>query len=60
MLGPGSDKEVALRLLVRSARAVGDPRVYSDGVTEVDVEIRVDAILKEVGRLLESDQPHGP
>ncbi len=57
VLGPGSDKEIALRLLLRSACVAGDPRVYSDGVTEVNVEIPVDAVAAKVLQLLDSANP---
>jgi hypothetical protein len=56
-LGPGGDKEIALRLLVRSARTAGDARVYSDGVTEVDVEMPADVVLGAVGEWLGSADP---
>jgi hypothetical protein len=55
--GAGGDREVVLRLLVRSARAVGDARVYSDGVTEVDVEIPADMVLQQVGQWLRPVDP---
>ena len=50
-VGPGSDSEVALRLLLRTARMVGDPRVYSDGVAEVDVEMPFEAVAQKVAQL---------
>ena len=50
-LGPAGDGEVALRLVLRSARLIGDPRVYSDGVAEVDVEVALDAVAQKVGQL---------
>ncbi|MCX5685657.1 MAG: hypothetical protein NT049_18525, partial [Planctomycetota bacterium] len=50
-IGSGSDNEVALRLLLRSARMIGDPRVYSDGVAEVDVEMSLDALARKVAQL---------
>jgi len=50
-LGPAGDGEVALRLVLRSARLIGDPRVYSDGVAEVDVELALDAVVQKVGQL---------
>jgi hypothetical protein len=53
-LGLGSDKEIALRMLLRSARMIGDPRVYSDGVTEVDLEISLDAVMQKLRELLGS------
>jgi hypothetical protein len=49
VLGPAGDREIALRLLLRSARVVGDPRVYSDGVAEVDVEIPADTVIEGMG-----------
>ena len=51
VLGPAGDGEVALRLVLRSARLIGDPRVYSDGVAEVDVEVALDAVVQKVGQL---------
>jgi len=50
-LGPAGDGEVALRLVLRSARLIGDPRVYSDGVAEVDIEVALDAVAQKVGQL---------
>ena len=50
-LGPGSDGEVALRLMLRTGRMIGDPRVYSDGVAEVDVEMSFDALAHKVAQL---------
>jgi len=50
-IGPASDGEVALRLMLRTARRVGDPRVYSDGVAEVDVEMGFDAVAQKVRQL---------
>ena len=50
-VGPASDGEMALRLFLRTARMVGDPRVYSDGVAEVDVEMPFDAIARKVAQL---------
>jgi len=51
-LGAGSPKEIALRVFLRSARMVGPPRVYSDGVAEVDVEAPLDVVVAEVAALL--------
>jgi len=50
-IGPGSDKEIALRVFLRAARRVGEPRVYSDGVAEVDVEAPVEAVVRDVATL---------
>ena len=50
-LGPGSDKEMALRVFLRSARVVGEPRAYSDGVAEVDVEVPVEVVAHEIAAL---------
>jgi hypothetical protein len=50
-LGPASDAEAALRVFLRLARTIGDPRFYSDGVVEVDVEMPLDAVLRKVGEL---------
>ena len=50
-IGPGSDKEIALRVFLRAARRVGEPRVYSDGVAEVDVELPVAAVVRRVAEL---------
>jgi len=50
-IGSGSDAEIALRVFLRSARRVGEPRVYSDGVAEVDVEVPVEAVVRRVAEL---------
>ncbi|KPK47859.1 MAG: hypothetical protein AMK72_07810 [Planctomycetes bacterium SM23_25] len=50
-IGPGSAKEIALRVFLRAAQRVGEPRVYSDGVAEVDVEVPVDAVARQVAAL---------
>ena len=50
-IGPAGDGEIALRLLLRSARMIGDPRVYSDGVAEVDIEMSFDAVAQKVAQL---------
>jgi len=50
-VGPASDGEVALRLTLRTARMIGDPRVYSDGAAEVDVEMSFDALAQKVAQL---------
>ena len=47
----GSDGWIALRLFLRSARLVGEPRYYSTGVTEVDLEIPLEAVLKTLSTL---------
>ena len=39
VLERGGDGWIALRLFLRSARPAGEPRYYSDGVTEVDLEV---------------------
>jgi len=51
VLGPAGDKEIALRVFLRSALVVGDPRVYSDGVAEVDVEIPFEAVVRTAAEL---------
>jgi len=51
-LGPSGDGEAALRLLLRTARVIGDPRVYSDDVAEVDVEVALEAVVRKVAGLL--------
>jgi hypothetical protein len=50
-LGPGTRKEIALRVFLRSARMVGPARVYSDGVAEVDVQAAADVVAAEVAAL---------
>jgi len=47
----GSDGWIALRLFLRSARPVGEPRYYSTGVAEVDLEIPLEAVLKTLSVL---------
>jgi len=47
----GSDGWIALRLFLRSARPVGEARYYSTGVTEVDLEIPLEAVLKTLRAL---------
>jgi len=47
----GSDGWIALRLFLRSARPVGEPRYYSTGVAEVDLEIPLEAVLKTLSAL---------
>ena len=47
----GSDGWIALRLFLRSARPAGEPRYYSTGVAEVDLEIPLEAVLKTLGTL---------
>jgi len=51
LLGAGSEKEIDLRVFLRSARMVGLPRFYSDGVAEVDVEAPADALIAKVTEL---------
>ena len=48
---PAGDAEVALRTFLRSARLIGDPRIYSDGVAEVDLEISLESVVQKVGQL---------
>lgn len=50
-LGRGSRNEIALRVFLRSARMVGPPRVYSDGVAEVDVQVPADVVAAKVADL---------
>jgi hypothetical protein len=50
-IGAVGDGETSLRLMLRTARIVGDPRVYSDGVAEVDVEMSFDALARKVAQL---------
>lgn len=47
-LGPAGDGEIALRVFLRSARVVGEPRVYSDGVAEADAEIPLETVIRKV------------
>jgi hypothetical protein len=51
VLGTAGDAEIALRVVLRSARIVGDPRVYSDGVAEVDLDIPVGAVIAAINGL---------
>ena len=48
---PAGDAEAALRVFLRSARTVGDPRLYSDGVAEADIEISLESVAQKVGQL---------
>jgi len=48
VLGPGGDKEVALRVFLRSAIVVGEERVYSDGVAEADAEFPFEDVARAV------------
>ena len=48
----GSDGWISLRLFLRSARPAGEPRYYSDGVTEVDLEMPLETVVEEVKKLL--------
>lgn len=50
-LGPGSPGEIALRVFLRGARTVGEPRVYSDGVAQVDVVVPLEVVIREVRRI---------
>jgi len=50
-LPPAGDAEIALRLYLRSARMVGDTRVYSDGVAEADIEIPLDGVVQKILQL---------
>ena len=43
-VGAASNGEIAIRVALRSARMASEPRVYSDGVAEVDLEIRLDEV----------------
>ena len=54
-----AEKAIALRVFLRSARVVGEPRHFSDGVTEADVEISLDVVVQEVRVLcgLMADSP---
>jgi len=45
-LGPGSDAEIALRLFLRSARPAAEPRVYSDGVVQMDIEVGMNSLVR--------------
>ncbi len=54
-LDPAGSEGIALRVALRSARVVGLPRTYSDGVTEVDVEIALADVQREVARLVGGD-----
>jgi hypothetical protein len=57
-VGAGTDAEIALRLVLRSARPASEPRVYSDGVAQVDIEAAADAIvrcLRDLGALGPTD-----
>ena len=56
----GSDGWIALRLFLRSARLVGEPRYYSTGVTEVDLEISLEAVLKTLGTLCTRREGEAP
>lgn len=47
-LAPGGEGEIALRVALRSARVVGQPRRYSDGVTEVDIEVETSYVVQAV------------
>ena len=47
-LAPGSDGDIRLRVALRAARMVGQPRRYSDGVTEADLEIAASAVVQAV------------
>ncbi|MBL7139710.1 MAG: hypothetical protein ISS74_02240 [Planctomycetes bacterium] len=51
VLGANSPKETDLRVFLRSARMVGFPRLYSDGVAEVDVEAPADVVVTKVAGL---------
>jgi hypothetical protein len=51
VIGRGTDGEIALRLFLRSARTIGDPRVYSDGAAEVDIEIPFDGVVQKLTEL---------
>jgi len=51
LLGASSEKEIDLRVFLRSARMVGLPRFYSYGVAEVDVEAPADVVIAKVAAL---------
>jgi hypothetical protein len=59
-LGRGSEGAIALRVFLRSARISGEPRAYSDGASEVGIEVPLDGVIAEVGRLCNRDtsDPH--
>jgi len=44
----GSEADITLRAAVRVARIVGEPRRYSDGYTEVDIEIPMFSVVQWV------------
>jgi hypothetical protein len=50
-VGPAGDGEIAIRVLLRSARMAAEPRVYSDGLAEVDLEIPLDSVVRQVRAL---------
>jgi hypothetical protein len=57
-IGPGTDAEIDLRLFLRAARPAAEPRYYSDGVAQVDLEAGMDAVirrLRELGVLRPTD-----
>lgn len=54
-LDPGGGEGIALRVALRTARVVGLPRTYSDGITEVDIEIALADVRREVARLVGGD-----
>jgi hypothetical protein len=58
-LVPGSRQEIALRVFLRSARMVGPPRVYSDGVAEVDVHAPLEVVIEKTAALC-SVEVEGP
>ena len=46
-----SDGEIAIRMLLRSARMAAEPRVYSNGVAEVDLEMALDDVAGHIRAL---------
>jgi hypothetical protein len=59
-VGEGSDGEVAIRVLLRSARMASEPRVYSDGVAEVDLEIPLADVTRQLRDLGIAGAPRTP
>ena len=59
-VGEGSDGEVAIRLLLRSARMAAEPRVYSDGLAEVDLEIPLADVARQLRDLGIAGAPKTP
>jgi len=59
-MGEGSEGEVAIRVLLRSARMAAEPRVYSDGLAEVDLEIPVADVARQLRDLMIGGAPKTP